>query len=231
MRLALLLVPLLLIGCISLGERGTNATNGTDVTPPPPEPNATTNETNQTGTQNQTNQTAPPPSYWERYDAGQFSFEYARNMETQESGSPGGYGVFAGTHDLDGQTGELLIVAYVNTSAAFGREDEIFQDNPTKAASDLLLSDRKSDGNMGGLLSKAQEAGNVSTFSVARDGAVAEMPFRISFGDNSSKTYTGYALSIYVPERSLHVKVRIIALDPGKARELRDNFLLSFRIE
>jgi hypothetical protein len=101
--------------------------------------------------------------------------------------------------------------------------------NPTKAASDFLAADKRTDP-AGSFLSSAYETGEITTFSVARDGHVAEAEFKIRFG-GSNKSYTGYAMDIYVPERSLLAKVRIIGLDADKATAIRDNFLLSFRME
>jgi len=80
------------------------------------------------------------------------------------------------------------------------------------------------------LLSDAYEIGNLSTFAIVRDAYVAEVPFKIRFSD-TGPTYTGYALDLYAPERSLHVKFRVIALNPQIAEDLRDRFLLSFRLE
>lgn len=240
MRKTLLLLPLLLLffGCISLGEQMKNETGQADITPP--QPNITNmthdteagNQTNITEIKNETNQTQPPasPKTYERYTARGFSFEYPANMTVQSSnGSVSG--IFTGTHELQGgQTGEIMIVTYLDTKATYGaNKDEIFRDNPTKAASDLLLADKKNDP-AGSLLSKAYEVGEISTFSIARDGYGAEVQFKIKFAD-SNKTYTGYAISIYVPERSLQIRMRVIALDSTKAKEIKDNFLLSFRLE
>ncbi|MFN7991243.1 MAG: hypothetical protein U0R44_03735 [Candidatus Micrarchaeia archaeon] len=225
MRLiAVLLSVALLAGCISF-DRGTanlsnnttqpnvtnisNATNITNVTEPPPPP--------------------PKPKEWERYNATGFSFEYPINMEIQQSAG-GPSGIFSGSHEIqDGQTGEILVVTYINTVSAYGKnKDGLFRDNPTKAASDFLLQDKKED--TAGLLSKAYQTGDISTFGVVRDGAAAEIPFRIRFG-NSTKVFSGYAIDLYVPERSLLVKMRVVALDSDLAKRIRDDFLVSFRIE
>ncbi|MCI0503389.1 hypothetical protein L0Y65_01610 [Candidatus Micrarchaeota archaeon] len=225
-------VPLLvLIGCISFGERMGNGTgNESANTTVPPAGNVTENQTGN-ATQNDTNQTPPipPPKLYERYMAKGFSFEYPINMSVQESrGSYGG--IFTGTHQFDGQTGEMLVVSFVNTTSVFGPNREaILRNNPTKAASDFLQEDEVSDP-AGSFLSSAYDVGELSNFGVARDGFVAEAPFKIRFSEGG-KSYTGYAMDIYVPERSLLAKVRIIALDSGKAEDIRDNFLLSLRIE
>lgn len=211
--ISILFALTLLLGCISLGERGgnetANATNVTNETPAPPPP-------------------PPPPSPWKRYMANGFSFEYPLNMAVQDS-STGKSGIFSGTHTESGQTYEVMILTYVDTIAAYGvNKDEIFQDNPGKAASDLLEQDIVSDS--AGVLDQATEVGDVTLFSVERGTYAARAPFKIKFG-GGNRTFSGHAIDIYVPERSLHVKVRIFALDPEKAEDIMDNFLLTFRLE
>lgn len=233
--LSLLLPSMMLLGCISLGEKldETNGTGPGNVTPPANltdiTQNATQNATNVT--QNGTNQTIlePPPKLYERYDAKGFNFEYPINMAIQESKS--GYGgIFTGTHEIGGKTGEILIVSYINTTQVYGANKEaILRAEPTRAASDFLVQDERADP-AGGLLQQAYLVGNLSTYGLARDAHVAEVPFKLRFS-NSNVSYSGYALSIYIPERSVHAKVRIVALDPNLADGIRDNFLLSFRIQ
>lgn len=235
MRLPALIIAalafILLSGCISFGERMGNGTGNDSANATiPPAGNVTENQSgNISG--NATNQTppVPPPKLYERYMAKGFSFEYPINMTIQESRSSYG-GIFTGTHEFDGQTGEIVIVSYVNVTSVYGvNKEAILKAQPTKAASDFLIADKRSDP-AGSLLSGAYEVGEIATFGVARDGHAAESPFKIRFG-GSNKTYAGYALDIYVPERSLLAKVRIVALDSAKAKAIRDNFLLSFRIE
>ncbi len=200
--LAIFVLSLLVLGCLSPEERA----NVTDVTD-----NVT-----------QANQTMP--AQWKRYNTTYLSFEHPANMEVQEAS-----GIFTGTHDLDGQTAEILVVVYLDTYAAYGaNKDRIFRQNPTKAASDFLIEDQEEDPAQ--LLSEAYERGNISTFAISRGAFVAEVPFRIRFSSTGPR-YTGHALSLYVPERSLHVKFRVIALDPEIAEDIRDRFLLSFMLE
>jgi hypothetical protein len=234
--IALLVASILLLGCISFGERMSNDTNGTG-NATAPEANQSQNtaqnasqDAGQNITQNETNQTLiPPPKTHERYVAEGFSFEYPINMAAQQSNGSNG-GIFSGTHNIDGRTGEMLIVTYINTSSVYGmNKEEIFRTNPTKTASDFLVEDKASDP-AGNMLNKAFDVGNITTFGLARDAFGAQLPFKIRFGD-SNITYTGYALSVYIPERSIHAKVRIVALDSGLAESMRDDFLLSFRID
>lgn len=171
---------------------------------------------------NLTNQS--PTGEWVRYTAIGFSFEYPSNMITQQ-----GNGIFMAQSDLNGTTGGVLVVTYFNTSVVYGEnKDNIFKENPTKTASDFLIEDKEDD--EANFLDQAYEVGNASTFSIGRDAYVAEVPFKIRFSGFRS-TYTGYALDLYTPERSIHAKVRIIALDPEVAKKIKDRFLLSFRIE
>ncbi|MEW6721965.1 MAG: hypothetical protein AB1324_01750 [Candidatus Micrarchaeota archaeon] len=216
----------LLLGCVTFGERGNETGNATSNETPPSPP-----EANMTNTTNDTNITPPepPPKIYERYTTPLFSFEYPIDMEVQTSNSTTG-GIFTGTHVFDGQTGEIMIVTFTNTLKVYGEnKDTIYKTDPTKAASDFLQQD-KNDDDAGSLLDRAFETGSLKTFSVSRDGAAAEMPFKVRFSD-SNRTYTGYAIDIYTPERSLLVKYRGIALDTTKAEAMRDNFLLTFRVE
>jgi hypothetical protein len=218
-----LFAALLSAGCISFGERAGNVSNNTTEQPPPPLPDNGTPETNMTPPP------PPPPPQWERFTADSFSFEYPINMEVQKS-SGASSGIFSGSHEEGGQTFEVMVVTYLDTEAVYGKnKDEIYKDNPTKAASDLLIADKKEDP-AGSLLSKASSTGELTTFAIARDGSAAQLPFKVVFSD-SNKTYSGYAIDLYVPERSLLVRFRVIALDPDRARGIRDNFILSFRLE
>jgi len=193
---------------------------------------APSNVTNQTANQstNNTNQTANytiPPSEWKRFTAPSFSFEYPADMAVQTTP-----GIFTGTHELKGQpaqTGELMIVTYLNTTVVYGpnRDDE-FKAMPSEATANFLRDDAINDSAK--LLSMAYYKGSMTTFTITGDGVVAEMPFKIRFGD-SNKTYNGYAFDLYVPDLSLHAKARMIALDQSRVDSMRDQFLLSFRPE
>ena len=221
-RLLILAVLLLLFGCISLAGQGnvTNTTNDTEqnVTPPQNQTNQTQNQTNQT-LQNQTQ-----PKEWERYYAGPFSFEYPVSADVDL-----GSGIFTATSVAAGQTSSIVIVIHFNTTKKYGaNRDDLFKRDPTQAASDFLLQDRKDD--PADVLDRAHEAGSISTFSVYQDAYAAEMPFKVNF-TSSGSVYSGHAMDIFVPERSLQIGVRIFALNPDAAEALRDRFLVSFRLE
>ncbi|MDD5171509.1 MAG: hypothetical protein PHF60_00550 [Candidatus ainarchaeum sp.] len=210
---ATVILSLLLFGCISMGEQALNESNETqqNVTPP------VINETNQS------NQTIPPPKQWERYDAGEFSFEYPGNMVTSII-----RGKFMGAHASEGLTTERMAVSYINTSATYGaNKDGIFKDNPSKTAADFLIQDEETDPL--GILDDAYWTGEVATFTISRDVYAAEVPFKLR--SSASAIYSGYAISIYAPDLSLHVKVRILALDPDQAEKIRNNFILSFWLQ
>lgn len=211
MRITVVFVlSLLVLGCVGLDERE-NVTNVTD-------------NVSLDNITNITQENVSEPEQWNRYSRQSFSFEYPVNMAVQESS-----GIFTGTHDLDGQTSEILVVVYLNTSAVYGvNKDSIFKDNPTKAASDFLLEDK--EGDPAQLLSDAYEVGEISTYSISRDAYVAEVPFEIRFSD-TGPSYTGHALNLYVPERSLHVRFRVVGLNSEVAEEIKERFLLSFRLE
>ena len=201
----LLAFAILLFGCTEVEDRSneTNVSNITNIT-------------------NVSNQSAAP-SQWARYNASGFSFEHPINMDVQES-----TGIFTGDHQVNGQTGELLIVVYYNTVKAYGEnKDKIFRADPSLAATELLEDDMESDPAQ--ILDDADSYGDVSTFSISRDAYLSQVPVTTTFSGSSGK-FTGYALSLYVPERSLHAKVRVLARDPEKADDIRDRFLSSFRI-
>lgn len=172
---------------------------------------------------NMTNVTEPEPK-WERYDAGDFSFEYPINMETQEAN-----GLFTGEHVISTGTGEILVVMFYNTSKVYGEnQDKEFRERPSETATDLLMDDMEEDPIQ--MLDDAYDIGEISEFSIARDAHVSHTTFKIKFGD-SDKTYYGHAISIYVPAYSLHIKYRGIALNSQLSDNMKNQFLLSFRLQ
>lgn len=232
MRLAACLVlALLLFGCAAEGGQGngTNTTGAANATDVVNATNATnvTNATNITNATNATNATSAANASYATFTTPLFSFRYPPALVVENT-SYGYGGVFTGRHQLPQRTGEVLAVAYMNTSYTFGANaDEEYQVEPTLAASGFLQKDMRNDSL--GFLNLGAETGNMSTFSIGRDVFIAEVPLTLRF--SPATPYAGYALSLYVPERSLLVKVRILALDPEIAKEMRDQFLLSFRVE
>lgn len=228
LRLAIIVLSVLLaFGCISMGNEALNESGEGNTTPP--EQNVTPpviNDTNQTDQTNQTNQTEQPPlppKEWVRYNASGVSFEYPINMTTNIIS-----GKFLGVTTSGNLTIERMAVSYVNTLQAYGKnKDDIFKDNPTKTAADFLVQDKENDSL--DMLDDAYSVGEVSTFTISRGVYAAEVPFKLRIGDSSA--YNGYALSIYVPDLSLHIKARILAIDPDRAEAIRDNFILSFWLE
>ncbi len=211
MKRAFILLALLLLGCTA--ERGSaNVTeNATG--------NVTLNATNATA--------ANGTSGYARFTAPSFSFNYPASMAV-ENATGNASGIFTGRHQLAERTGEVLAVVYLNTSATYGSNaDSIFQIDPTLAANGFLEKDKANDS--AGFLNNAAGIGETRNFAAGRDVFIAEAPFEMRF--TSGTTYSGYALSIYVPARSLQVKVRILALDPDVAKQMRDGFVLSFRVE
>jgi len=218
--LALLLLVICLFGCIE--NRGQDASASGNVTNPA---NASVSANTTNITTNATN-TAPPASEWKRFNATAFSFEYPANMKIQTQP-----GIFTGIHELQGQpgqTGEVMVVLYFNTSAVYGpNRDKEFRDEPSRATSDFLNTDKANDS--AGILSNAYSIGEMHTFAILENAFAAEVPFKTKF--NANKTYEGYALDLYIPERSTHAKVRIFALDQERADAMERNFLLSLRPE
>jgi predicted small secreted protein len=224
----ILLLAVLLAGCAT--ERGTgeqandsvcnvsNATSG-NTTSDALQGNATSNATFPTN-----NASA---SGYANFTASSFKFRYPANMEVEKS-VIGYNGIFLGKHQLAERTGEVLAVSYVNVSDAYGpNRDGIYQANPDIAAGGLLEMDLLNDSM--GFLDNAAEVGQASNFAQGRDAFISEAPFSMKL--SSGTTYHGYAMSIYVPARSLHVNVRMLALNPDVAKQIRDEFLLSFRVE
>jgi len=229
MFLLVLAVSLLLSGCTA--DRGTNG-NGTRNMTLNPAPNETQNLTTQNTTQNPQNETQNQPAYnrskdWRRFSSEGFSFESPANMNISEARQGSG-GIITGEHMLPERTAEILAVRYLNITWVYGtNKDQELKSDPTKAAADFLSEDRKND--TMGFFMKASSMGNISTFAIGRDAYVAQMPFLLTM--NSGTSYSGYAMSIFVPERSLRIDVRILALDPAVAKDMEQNFLLSFSLE
>jgi len=229
---ALFLSVILLSGClIKSNEGGTGAANNTQNqnTTPTVNPTNTTpqNITNQSVSGNVTQnvtQNVTLPSTWARFYFPDFSFEYPMDMKTSNSS-----GLFAGQHDLDDNTGEVMVVSVIDTVKTYGDNyDKDYQSHPTQAAADFLTQDKKND--PAGLLDNAYQFGNITTYAFGRDAYAAELPFDIHFQGFQNR-YTGYAISMYIPERSKQVRVRIIALDPAVADAIRTTFIDTFRME
>ena len=222
MRLtALFLFSVLLFGCIiSDGDTNQTTNDSTQLNDTVIHVNVTEpNDTNLTN-QSESNQT----KIYERYYTEEFSFEYPLNMDLQTSP-----GLFAADHVFNGETGEIMVVMFYNLSKVYGpNQEKAFGENPSETATDFLNDDIEQDPIQ--MLDSAEEVGDITEFAIVRDGYVSEVPFKIRFSE-TGKRYNGYALSIYVPERSLHMKVRIVALDPKLAENIKNNFILSFRME
>jgi hypothetical protein len=171
---------------------------------------------------------APPPNVtaWPRYSAPGFSFYYLPALSMGEVKN-GPNGLISGKHELTERTGEIMAVRYIDAVATYGKNrDTELKANPSKAASDFLLAEKAGDSM--DFLSQASSVGNISSFAISREAYGAEAPFRISL--SSGTTYTGYAITLYIPERSLFVDVRIVALDSDVAKEMEQQFLLGFSL-
>jgi len=121
-----------------------------------------------------------------------------------------------------------MVVLYFNTSAVYGpNRDKEFRAEPSRATSDFLVMDRINDS--AGILSSAYYVGEMRTFAILENAFAAEVPFKTKF--NANKTYQGYAIDLYIPERSIHAKVRIFALDQVRVDAMKQQFLLSLRPE
>ncbi|MFH1521291.1 MAG: hypothetical protein ABID61_06615 [Candidatus Micrarchaeota archaeon] len=202
MRWFFVLIPLILLGCTGTDSPATNTLE------PAPSP------------------IIQEPKVWESYSNSLFSFDYPGNMVIDEQP-----GFIRGIHYLpdpnDNQLGESLLVIYVNTSEKYGpNQDDIFKFNPTKTATDFLLNDKENDSM--GVLSHAHNFGTMRQFTVAKKYYVAEIPFKLS---DFNTTSDGYAMSIYIPESSTHLNVRISAFDPKLSYNMKEAILRSLRLE
>ncbi len=220
---ALMVMALLLLGCVNFqrgAENNTTAVQNQSV-------NQTANGSaaNQTANGSAANQT--PPEFI-RYNATGFSFAFPSVMTYQ--GTMNGYdGTFTAIHGAGNQTFEIMIVSYVDTINTYGQNrDAEFKLDASKAASDFLEQDRTDDS--AGVLDKADYAGNATVYSISRDAGAAEAPIRTHFGSLGS-LFTGYAIDVYIPERSVLIRARILALDQSKADSMKQEFLLTLRPE
>jgi uncharacterized membrane protein YciS (DUF1049 family) len=78
------------------------------------------------------------------------------------------------------------------------------------------------------VLLHARDLGTVRQFTVAKKYYVAELQFKLS---DFNTTYDGYAMSIYIPESSMHLNVRVSALDSKLAYNMKEAILRSLRLE
>lgn len=203
MKWFFVLMPLILLGCTGTINQAINPE-----LPPAPAP------------------IIQEPKVWESYSNNIFSFDYPGNMAIENQPS-----FIRGIHYLPDPNGnrqaEALLVAYVNASEKYGpNQDVIFKFNPTKTATDFLLDDKENDSM--GMLLHAHDIGTMRQFTVAKKYYVAEMQFKL-FDLNT--TYDGYAMSIYIPESSTHLNVRIVALDSKLSYNMKEAILRSLRLE
>ncbi len=216
-----LLALILLFGCLNFQRGGNNTTVNQTI-------NASGNASlNQTA--NQTNQSVnqTPPEFM-RYNASGFSFGFPSDMTYQGTNNQFD-GTFKAIHGTGNQTFEILIVTFVNTADKYGaNRDAQYKLDSTLAASDFLESDRLDDS--AGILDKADWVGNASVYSISRDAGAAEVPIQAKFGSLGTE-FTGYAIDVYIPERSVLLRTRILALDQAKAYRIRQEFELSLRPE
>lgn len=223
---AFCLLVILAAGCAGKSGAG-NQTNSTQ-----PQGNATANaSTNITSVQgNLSNGTTSKTGQegWPTYSTGQFSFEYLPTLNLSEAKN-GDNGIISGSYQLPERTGELMAVRYIDTLETFGKnKDDSFKADPTEAASGFLSADRSND-SMGFINQDGSRVtGNMSTYTLGTEAYVAELPFELVMDPGT--VYTGYALSVYDPQRSLWIDVRVLALDSDIAAQMKQNFLLSFRM-
>ena len=179
------------------------------------------NSTSIDGVDTNTTQSANFTSKWEQYDAKYFSFDYLDKMNVRSTTN-----TFVGEHHLsNGKTGEILVVAWLNISKVYGENvDHVYAANPTKTTSDLLLGDKNNNPDN---VFNSYERDDIITYAIVKDTYVAEVPFII---EENGVRYNCYALSLYSPERSLYVKVRVAAIDPSVAEEMKKQFISSFRL-
>jgi hypothetical protein len=198
----LLLLAIFLCGCVDT-NRGNVSINVTS--------NLTINTTDANVTQN----ISPP---WPRYSTSAFSFQYPPEMNMSEAKN-GSNGLITGYFS---QPLSELAIRYVDTLATYGAaKDFDFKTNPTKAASDFLIQGKEQDAM--GFFMTANATADISTFTIGTDAFCAELPF-------TSGTGYGYALTMYIPSRSMFVDVRILAADPSSAKSTLDSFVYGFRL-
>ncbi|VVC04082.1 Uncharacterised protein [Candidatus Bilamarchaeum dharawalense] len=165
------------------------------------------------------------PPVWIKYSNDIFSFDYPADMVAKSE-----TGLFSGVRYLPSpygyQPAETLTIVYTNTSEKYGpNQNSIYLDNPTKTTTDFLLDDRKNDSMT--ILLRGYELGNVTEFTIAERFYVAQLSFKLS---DFNTVYHGYALSIFIPENSMHLNVRLVALDPNIAYNMKEAILRSLRL-
>jgi hypothetical protein len=224
--LLLSIIVLMLSGCVDTSSRTNLSDNMSDAQENLSSDNSSTQANGTAGLEGNATQNQSAAPSWPRYNTSTFSFAYPPNISLSEQKSGTG-GLITGSHELPERIEESMAIKYIDTEAAYGQaKDFAYKANPTKAASDFLLQDKNQD--TMGFFMKADRIGDISTFTLGTDVFCAEMPFSLRM--NTGTRYTGYALTLFIPSRSMLVDVRIVADDQSLAKTIRDGFIYGFRL-
>ncbi len=198
---AALVLAFLLFGCAGPAQPGANQ-SAPAVQPAPQAPQA--------------------PSGWPSYHKIGVSFDYPPGMNLSEelSGYPGYATVVAqGSNVSQG----ALVFGFINASGISSLPSD-----PVQAAVDTLKADGENGDDISG---QAQVRGDISG-SVSPNGIpMAERTFELTKTSSTGNSITayGYALEFYDPTLKASYPVRIFSSDYNRTKEMRDQFVLSFR--
>lgn len=98
-------------------------------------------------------------------------------------------------------------------------KEKLFLEDPSEAAVEILKDFS---------IEKDYNFFDYSTFSIDRSAFCAQAEYTRSINDTR---YQGFFIVIYVPEKSLIFVVDIYGIDIQKTREIREDFIHSFRLE
>lgn len=213
-------VSFALFGCAQTGEPANEAENGTQG------PAGAGGQQDKADDVPQPDGTAAQGEGYATYSQDTFSFDYPQALKAQESlGSySGGRGYAFVALQNDIAEDPAILVYYIR----FGNISLIADKSAETIAKSLLESDNSGQDVMG-VLHQASDKGTITQFTSGNGYAGAEMTFTLTDPDATQKLY-GYAIQLYDARRTVSMKARIIGMDMGTVKAVRDRFVGSARI-
>ncbi|MFH0884499.1 MAG: hypothetical protein V1861_02205 [Candidatus Micrarchaeota archaeon] len=164
---------------------------------------------------------------YKEYAQKTFSFDYPKALFADESlgsyNDGAGY-AFVALQSKD-ENDPALLVYYIR----FGNIPLLANMSAPEIAKSFLESDNTGQ-DMMGVLHQSSDKGNISLFTTKNGYAAAEMTYVLKDPQITQALY-GYAIQVYDPATTVSMKARILATDSQKAKEARDRFIESVKIE
>ncbi len=160
------------------------------------------------------NVTVKEPPSPQRFTTVDYTFLYPNDMVLQDSEN------FFALNMLPDKVGESFTLESSSVASLYGpNKEKLFLEDSGEAPVEIL--------------GDFTEGKNVtfieySTFSIDRSTHGAQVTYTKR---QDGFLYNGYLMSLYVPEKSLIINIDIYGIDPRKVRDIRQEFILSFRLE